>query len=349
VILNFCSRPREFAPARAAAPGRPEKQSRGGPCQRRRCFGRHVFEAGLAAAAGPSGEVRPGPFGTPILWNTALGGPHRGNPPPLARSFKGAPRRLIATGFLYDESLDEPQNLGRLARARFAEADTLPPLLGALLLGAKLATTEPVQRQAWLAPLLAGLYLRRRGRTEAHLLSFHPWPPPPAAKNRTGSEPPPRPSAGIWQSSTPAGAGESRAARPLNAGRKRFWRGRAGDAGKPRPAHASPRCSSTPPSSACRDDRRNLKISPQRTDSAPRLGAQTCARYRDASATAPDHRIRQAAADPGPGGSGLIVRWNQTNRLRSYAAWLVWQPPRPPCMGPQVPPKKPNRSSGPKS
>jgi hypothetical protein len=74
-------------------------------------------------------------------------------------------------GFLYDESLDEPQNLAAW-RTRFAEADILPPLLGALLLAQSWRITEPVQRQAWLAPLLAGLYLRSRGRTKAHLLSF---------------------------------------------------------------------------------------------------------------------------------------------------------------------------------
>ena len=48
----------------------------------------------------------------------------------------------------------------------------MPPLLGALLLAQSWRITEPVQRQAWLAPLLAGLYLRSRGRTKAHLLSF---------------------------------------------------------------------------------------------------------------------------------------------------------------------------------
>ena len=48
----------------------------------------------------------------------------------------------------------------------------MPPLLGALLLARAWRKAEPVQRQAWLAPLLAGLYLRRRGRTKAHLLSF---------------------------------------------------------------------------------------------------------------------------------------------------------------------------------
>lgn len=75
-------------------------------------------------------------------------------------------------GFLYDDNLDEAQNLAAW-RASFAGAAALPPLLGALLLARSWRLTEPVQRQAWLAPLLAGLYLRRRGRTKAHLLSFN--------------------------------------------------------------------------------------------------------------------------------------------------------------------------------
>jgi len=74
-------------------------------------------------------------------------------------------------GFLYEEGFDEAQNLTAWC-PRLVEADALPPLLGALLLARSWRQTEPVQRQAWLAPLLAGLYLRRRGRTKAHLLSF---------------------------------------------------------------------------------------------------------------------------------------------------------------------------------
>jgi hypothetical protein len=59
---------------------------------------------------------------------------------------------------VYDEDWDEA---GRLAlwSAGLAGADAWPPLLGALLLAR--------------APILAGLYLRRRGRTAAHLLVFN--------------------------------------------------------------------------------------------------------------------------------------------------------------------------------
>jgi Protein of unknown function (DUF1612)/HTH DNA binding domain len=89
----------------------------------------------------------------------------RGTAPPPNRD-------KILDGFLYDESLDEAQNLAAWC-SRCAEADALPPLLGALLLARSWRLNEPVQRQAWLAPILAGLYLRRRGWTKAHLLSFN--------------------------------------------------------------------------------------------------------------------------------------------------------------------------------
>lgn len=46
-------------------------------------------------------------------------------------------------------------------------------LLGALVLARAWRDSEPIQRQAWLAPVLAGLYLRQRGRLRAHLLGFH--------------------------------------------------------------------------------------------------------------------------------------------------------------------------------
>jgi len=81
-------------------------------------------------------------------------------------------RDKILDGFLYDDNFDETQNLAAWY-ASCAEADSLPPLLGALILARSWRISEPVQRQAWLAPLLAGLYLRRRGRTKAHLLSFN--------------------------------------------------------------------------------------------------------------------------------------------------------------------------------
>jgi hypothetical protein len=120
-------------------PRSPENRAGEGPGNDADALAGHVFEAGLAAAAGPSEKSGPDPLDADPL-DTALA------------DLTAATRAVW--------------------RARFAEADTLPPLLGALLLARSWRQTEPVQRQAWLAPLLAGLYLRRRGRTEAHLLSF---------------------------------------------------------------------------------------------------------------------------------------------------------------------------------
>jgi hypothetical protein len=129
----------------------------------------HPFEAGVAAAAGPSENSGADPLDADPL-DTALADLTAATRAADAVLQKGAaPSRR--DGFLYDESLDEPQNLAAW-RARFAEADARPPILGALLLAQSWRINEPVQRQAWLAPLLAGLYLRHRGRTKAHLLSF---------------------------------------------------------------------------------------------------------------------------------------------------------------------------------
>ena len=86
---------------------------------------------------------------------------------------RGAAPPLNRDAFLYDERFNETENLAAW-RASFVEADTLPPLLGALLLARAWRITEPVQRQAWLAPLLAvefggadrGRDLRHLGRTD---------------------------------------------------------------------------------------------------------------------------------------------------------------------------------------
>jgi len=74
--------------------------------------------------------------------------------------------------FVYDETWNEAEKLAGW-HAGMAEADSLPPLLGALLLARAWHADEPIQRQARLAPLLAGLYLRARGRSKTHLASFY--------------------------------------------------------------------------------------------------------------------------------------------------------------------------------
>jgi hypothetical protein len=83
-----------------------------------------------------------------------------------------APAAAPKDPFVYDETWNEAEKLAGW-HAGLAEADSLPPLLGALLLAHAWHAEEPIQRQARLAPLLAGLHLRARGRTKTHLASFY--------------------------------------------------------------------------------------------------------------------------------------------------------------------------------
>ena len=83
-----------------------------------------------------------------------------------------APAAAPKDPFVYDETWNEAEKLAGW-HAGLAEADSLPPLLGALLLARAWQAEEPIQRQARLAPLLAGLHLRARGRTKTHLASFY--------------------------------------------------------------------------------------------------------------------------------------------------------------------------------
>ena len=83
-----------------------------------------------------------------------------------------APAAAPKDPFVYDETWNEAEKLAGW-HARMAQADNLPPLLGALLLAHTWHAEEPIQRQARLAPLLAGLHLRARGRTKTHLASFY--------------------------------------------------------------------------------------------------------------------------------------------------------------------------------
>jgi hypothetical protein len=83
-----------------------------------------------------------------------------------------APAAAPKDPFVYDETWNEAEKLAGW-HAGMAQADNLPPLLGALLLAHTWQADEPIQRQARLAPLLAGLHLRARGRTKTHLASFY--------------------------------------------------------------------------------------------------------------------------------------------------------------------------------
>jgi hypothetical protein len=92
---------------------------------------------------------------------------------PLRQPSKApAPAAVAKDPFVYDETWNEAEKLAGW-HAGMAEVDNLPPLLGALLLAHAWHADEPIQRQARLAPLLAGLYLRARGRTKTHLASFY--------------------------------------------------------------------------------------------------------------------------------------------------------------------------------
>jgi len=73
--------------------------------------------------------------------------------------------------FVYDETWNEADKLAGW-HAGLAEADSLPPLLGALLLAHAWQAEEPIQRQARLGAAPRRLYLRARGRTKPILRVF---------------------------------------------------------------------------------------------------------------------------------------------------------------------------------
>ena len=73
---------------------------------------------------------------------------------------------------VYDEDWGEDARLTEW-RECVAEAQTLPPLLAAGLALDAWETIEPLQRHAWLGPLLAAELLRERGKTRRHLPALH--------------------------------------------------------------------------------------------------------------------------------------------------------------------------------
>ena len=127
-----------------------------------------------AAAQGPApklGQTRAPAFAAA----EKTGAPPAAEPPlgPLRQPGRAhAPAAAAKDPFVYDETWNEAEKLAGW-HAGLAEADSLPPLLGALLLAHAWHAEEPIQRQARLAPLLAGLHLRARGRTKTHLASFY--------------------------------------------------------------------------------------------------------------------------------------------------------------------------------
>ncbi|TLX06780.1 RHE_PE00001 family protein [Rhizobium sp. MHM7A] len=75
-------------------------------------------------------------------------------------------------GLLGDEEWDEEQRLAEW-RGVLPLADSLPPVLGAVILFEAWDRIEPLRRQHWLGGLLVESYLRARGKVTSHLFSFY--------------------------------------------------------------------------------------------------------------------------------------------------------------------------------
>ncbi|MGO6672706.1 RHE_PE00001 family protein [Rhizobium leguminosarum] len=75
-------------------------------------------------------------------------------------------------GLLGDDEWDEEQ---RLVEWRSVQplADSLPPVLGAIILFEAWERIEPLRRQHWLGGLLVASHLRARGKVASHLFSFY--------------------------------------------------------------------------------------------------------------------------------------------------------------------------------
>lgn len=75
-------------------------------------------------------------------------------------------------GLIHDDEWDEAARL-RDWRAVIADADQLPPVLGAAILYDAWERIEPLRRQHWLGSLLTATYLRARGKVTSHLFSIN--------------------------------------------------------------------------------------------------------------------------------------------------------------------------------
>ncbi|ANL74669.1 HTH DNA-binding domain-containing protein (plasmid) [Rhizobium phaseoli] len=75
-------------------------------------------------------------------------------------------------GLLGDDEWDEEQRLAEW-RSVLPLADSLPPVLGAIILFEAWDGIEPLRRQHWLGGLLVASYLRARGKVASHLFSFY--------------------------------------------------------------------------------------------------------------------------------------------------------------------------------
>ncbi|ARQ60968.1 UNVERIFIED_ORG: hypothetical protein GGE64_001500 [Rhizobium etli] len=87
-------------------------------------------------------------------------------------AMSSAKRNDDPLGLLGDEEWDEEQRLAEW-RNVLPLADSLPPVLGAVILFEAWDRIEPLRRQHWLGGLLVASYLRARGKVASHLFSFY--------------------------------------------------------------------------------------------------------------------------------------------------------------------------------
>jgi len=83
-----------------------------------------------------------------------------------------APPMRDDSGLVYDEDWDEEARLAEW-RERLGRTQNLPPLMAASVALDAWEEIEPLQRSAWLGPLLAAALLRSRGKTRHHLTAMH--------------------------------------------------------------------------------------------------------------------------------------------------------------------------------
>ncbi|WP_036288002.1 RHE_PE00001 family protein [Methylosinus sp. PW1] len=89
----------------------------------------------------------------------------------IARS-EPAPLKRDDSGLVYDEDWDDEARLAEW-RERLGRTQNLPPLMAASVALDAWEELEPLQRSAWLGPLLAAALLRCRGKTRHHLTALH--------------------------------------------------------------------------------------------------------------------------------------------------------------------------------
>ncbi|MBY4590578.1 RHE_PE00001 family protein [Rhizobium redzepovicii] len=93
---------------------------------------------------------------------------------PASETVAAAPSRRNddPLGLLGDDEWDEEQRLAEW-RSLLPLADSLPPVLGAIILFEAWERIEPLRRQHWLGGLLVAGHLRARGKVASHLFSLY--------------------------------------------------------------------------------------------------------------------------------------------------------------------------------